>query len=137
MGPFCTVLPCTAAIFLSPPSLPLPPFPCSASCLHILHILHSRYSHFIAFFNLPAFLLQALFLNLSCSPLGKLHLVFCISLSYPLLRTSLRSSAIFTASSDSHFVTFFLFTFGTILSAVSFTMSRISFHSSSGSLPAS
>ena len=46
-----------------------------------------------------------------------------MSLSSPLLRTSLRSSAIFTASSDSHFMTFFLLAYGTLSSAVYFTVS--------------
>ena len=83
---------------------------------HIVHVIST-------------FLIQAFFLTLSCL-LWKAAFSLLYSLSSPLLRTSLLSSAIFTASSDSHFVTFFLLAFGTLLSAVSFTMSRISLHSS-------
>ena len=76
--------------------------------------------------------------SLSClALLWKTAFSILYSLSYPLLRTSLRSSAIFTVrqlATSWHFVTFFHFAFGTILSAVSFTMSRISLHSSSDSL---
>ena len=111
---------------------------CTLGSCHIFDfsVQVPRSSHFIVFFNLSTFLLQVLYP--SClALLWKAAFSLLYYLSSPLLRTSLRSSAIFTASSDSHFVTFFLLAFGTLLSAVSFTMSRISLHGSSGSVSAS
>ena len=104
-GPFCTVLACIAAIFISPPSLPLPPSPCSASWLHILscRILSSLWFLCIG----PSFFLFYCFLQSACiSPLcfvpypvlpssGRLHSVFCILchlLYFALLSVRLRFS---------------------------------------------
>ena len=94
---------------------------------------------------LPILLLSSICLHFCCmliylpflALLWKAAFNILYFLSSPLFLAFLRSSAIFIASSDSHFVTFFLLAFGTYLSAVSFTISLMSFHSSSGSLSTS
>ena len=59
----------------------------------------------------------------------------CLYLSfYPLLFTSLLFTAICKSSPDSHFAFLHFFSMGMVLIPVSCTMSRTSFHSSSGTL---
>ena len=59
----------------------------------------------------------------------------CFYLSFsPLLFTSLLFTAICKASPDSHFAFLHFFSMGMVLIPVSCTMSRTSFHSSSGTL---
>src|SRR5574341_1012684 len=59
----------------------------------------------------------------------------CLYLSFsPLLFPSLLFTAICKASSDSHFAFLHFFFLGMVLIPVSFTMSRTSVHSSSGTL---
>ena len=59
----------------------------------------------------------------------------CLYLSFsPLLFTSLLLTAICKASLDSHFAFLHFFSMGMVLIPVSCTMSRTSFHSSSGTL---
>ena len=53
----------------------------------------------------------------------------------PLLFTSLLFTAVCKASSDSHFAFLHFFFFGMLLIPASYTMSQISIHSSSGTLP--
>ena len=59
----------------------------------------------------------------------------CLYLSFsPLLFASLLFTAIFKASSDSHFAFLHFFSMGIVLIPVSCTMSQTSFHNSSGTL---
>ena len=59
----------------------------------------------------------------------------CLHLSFsPLFSVSLLFTAICKASPDSHFAFFHFFSMGMVLIPVSCTMSRTSFHSSSGTL---
>ena len=53
---------------------------------------------------------------------------------FPLLFTSLLFTAIFKASSDSHFAFLYFFFLGMVWPSVSYTMSQTSVHSSSGTL---
>ena len=63
-----------------------------------------------------------------------LYLSFAFPLLSPLLFTSLLFTAICKASPDSHFAFLHFYSMGMVLIPVSCTMSRTSFHSSSGTL---
>ena len=105
---------------------------CSLGISNFLEEISSL-SHSIVFLYFFALIAEEGFL---ISPCYSLEL--CIQMLYlsfaPLLFTSLLFTAICKASSDSHFAFLHFFSMGMVLIPVSYTMSRTSFHSSSGSL---
>ena len=93
----------------------------------------SSLSHCIVFLYFFALITEEGFLICPCYSLE-----LCIQMIYlsfsPLLFTSLLFTAICKASSDNHFALLHFFFLGMVLIPVSCTMSRISVHSSSGTL---
>ena len=92
----------------------------------------SSLSHSVVFLYFFALIAEEAFLSLLAILWNSAFRCLYISIS-PLLFTSL-FTAICKASSDSHFAFLLFFSMGMVLIPVSCTMSRTSFHSSSGTL---
>ena len=116
---------------LNPPpsSLPIPSLWVVPNFLEEI----SSLSHSVVFLYFFALIAEEGFLSSPCYSLELFIQCSYISFS-PLLFASLLFTAIYKASSDSYFAFLHFFSMGMVLIPVSCTMSRTSFHSSSGTL---
>ena len=93
----------------------------------------SSLSHSVVFLYFFALITEEAFLSLLAILWNSAFRCLYLSFS-PLLFTSLLFTAICKASPDSHFAFLHFFSMGMVLILVSYTVSRTSVHSSSGSL---
>src|SRR5574342_1406151 len=93
----------------------------------------SSLSHSVVFLYFFALITEKAFLSLLAILWNSAFRCLYLSCS-PLLFTSLLFTAIRKASPDSHFAFLHFFSMGMVLIPVSCTMTRTSFHSSSGTL---
>ena len=106
---------------------------CSLGISHFLEEISSL-SHSVAFLHFFALIAEEGFLISLLAILWN-SAFRCLYLCFsPLLFTSLLFTAICKVSPDSHFAFLHFFSIGMVLIPVSCTMSRTSFHSSSGTL---
>ena len=105
---------------------------CSLGISNFLEKISSL-SHSVVFLNFFALIAEEGFLISSCYSL-ELCIQMLISLLFSFAFRFSSFHSYFKASPDSHFAFLHLFSMGVVLIPVSCTMSRTSFHSSSGTL---
>ena len=111
----------------------VPIFAWNVPLVSLIFLKRSRLSHSVVFLYFFALSLRKAFLSLLAVLWNSVFRWLYLSFS-PLPFTSLLCTAICKASPDSYFVFLYFFSMGMVLIPVSCTMSRTSFHSSSGTL---